>query len=193
MDVAIAIAISSAIVVLLVIIEIPVRSGAEMRNCFHSAFCTYFLLMLLCNGLATLLSYPAAVAAGLPGPLWLWAPVIGVFGFEAVIQRVNVTVYGENFLTIDRWISMARDHAVAKSNTTQAIAEQNSRQAIANVLLTIDPAVLDTHISHHLGADTLTQLNANAASTSVNAQLLKALTFADASPDAAKAVAHASE
>jgi hypothetical protein len=47
------------------------------------------------------------------------AALIGVFGFHGIIKNVNVSIYGKGFLTLDDWISKARDNAVAATNTAQ--------------------------------------------------------------------------
>ncbi len=57
------------------------------------------------------------------GPPWLWYAFIGVFAFEAILQQINVTIFDRNVLTINDWITKARDLAVQGAIKSVASAQ----------------------------------------------------------------------
>lgn len=66
------------------------------------------------------------------GPVWLWYSFIGVFGFEIIIQRINISIFDKGLLTVSDWITKAKNTSV--SATLERASELNlmEKQQLAN-------------------------------------------------------------
>lgn len=78
--------------------------------------------------------------------MWFWFAFVGVFGFEVLLQNINLTFADKGVLTISDWINEARDPAVAAAVRAQATWESNRGQALAARLKTLPEAELNAHL-----------------------------------------------
>lgn len=99
---------------LLATIEIARASGAGRSAMFRFPMLAYMLILALGNVFTTFLA-ASTLHDNSPStaPPWFWYVFIGVFGFEAILKRVNLTFSGIGVLSINDWITKARDSAVA--------------------------------------------------------------------------------
>lgn len=123
--------------ILLAFIEIASDSKTyNIRSYFTLLLIFYILIMCIGNILTTLIASNIlekyfTTGEGnvkgsftLIGPKWIWYAVIGVFGFEVIIQKINITIFDKGVLSINDWISKARNSAVAA--TLQKAVEMDS-------------------------------------------------------------------
>jgi len=111
-----------------------------------------------------------------------------VFGFEALLQRINVTFANQGVLTINDWISKARDGAVASAVESQVEAQTMREQQLAERLVqshAISDADLNTYVENWLGAGRVAELDRAAAACGANPRLMKALALATGAYDRA--------
>ncbi len=118
---------------------------------------------------------------------WFWFAFIGVFGFEALLQKINLTFDGKGVLTINDWIVKARNNAVASAIKAQADAEHERAQLLAQRLRTIPEDELNAHILTLLGKSPL-ELDNAARAAAANPILYKALALAYGVPERAAAI-----
>lgn len=134
-DLGIAIAFAVGLSLLIGVIELSYRSNAGLGACRSSAAVLYLLILSIGNAATTLLA--AVTTAGFfvsttttastpsqSAPLalpfrWFWYAFLGVFGFEALLQNMNLTFFGKGVLSISDWIGKARDNAVASAVVAQ--------------------------------------------------------------------------
>jgi hypothetical protein len=124
----------------------------------------------------------------IPGPMWFWYAFVGVFGFEVVLQNLNITFASRGVLTISDWISKARDQAVAEAIKRQTDAIAATAQRLASRLQTLPAADLNAHVLQLLGAQRLQEIETAAQQSGANASLAKGLALAYAAPVDAAAI-----
>src|SRR6266545_2847916 len=129
------------------------------------------------------------LGAKLPGPVWIWAAFLGVFGFQGILTRINVTVFGKGVLTIEDWIAKAEETAVARANEIYTDARFAQAQKTAGKLASLPEADLNAHVTTHLGIAVIAELEKAAKDAKANAALLKAQALASQKPNEAKAIA----
>lgn len=217
-DVFIAVPLAAVFTLLIALIEIAYQS--KVRHvfvwCFRIGFLLYLLVLLAGNVATTMAatsvlkpfidaSAAAPAQAGSqdePGfakqpapPLgtglpWFWYAFLGVFGFEAVLQRVNVTFANQGVLTINDWISKARDSAVASAIASQVEARTKREQQLADRLVAsnISDADLNTYVENWLGGGRVSELDQAAGACGANPRLMKALALATGAYDRAAAL-----
>lgn len=188
-DGGIAVSFAALLSLLISLIEIRFLSKAWLRSCVTgSAF--FYLLILLVGNTATTSFAAATISGKFPGLeyAWFWYAFVGVFAFEALLQNINLTFVGKGVLSINDWISKARDSAVASAIDSQANAGQKLAQQTADRLRTLSEQDLKTYVSTHLGGDRLTELESNAQAQSLDMRLLLALSLAYNAPEAAAAI-----
>jgi hypothetical protein len=181
---------------------IEVHSSAkvsELQSSFTPTFFVYVLVLLIGNiastlVAATIVTPPKAVAGQgsanvttqptnnaffALGPAAFWYAFLGVFAFEALLQRVNLTISNQPVLTIHDWITKAKDAAVAASIEKQASTEQQRVQDLARRLARqLTPAEMNTHVLNLLGVDKVAGLEQAATANNADLQLYKALALA---------------
>ncbi len=164
--------------VLIGLIEIRHRSGVRFRYLIpDSGFLTYLLILVIGNVVATLCA--TSVPAPSPDmPRWFWSAFVGVFAFEMIIQRLNVTFNGDGFLTVSDWINKARDSAVADAVVGANDRCEQDAQALARKLAAFTGPLLDTHVVSILGQSALDQMNAQIAAGNLDDGLYKGLALA---------------
>src|SRR5262249_41825222 len=82
----------------------------------------------------------------------LFSPFAGVFAFESVLKHANITVYGRGALTIEEWITKARDNAEARANAkeVQSITRERLDAAYKLKALPQSELTLQRHLIHFL-------------------------------------------
>lgn len=123
-----------------------------------------------------------------PGPIWMWAAFLGVFGFQGVLTRINITMFGQGVLTIEDWIKKAEEAAIASANESLTTTTFAEAERIAKLLAKLPASELNTHVATHLGSDVLQELETAAAANNADPELLKAKALASQKPREAKAV-----
>lgn len=121
---------------------------------------------------------------------WFWSVFIGVFAFEAILQRINVTFQDQGVLTINEWISIAHDNAVGDAIKLQVDLDYQQTQKLAKKLKTLPEVELNTQVITQLGEEKLDELNKKANRHQCDSSLAKALALALESPNQAKAIAN---
>jgi len=129
------------------------------------------------------------LGARLPGPVWIWAAFLGVFGFQGILTRINVTLFGKGVLTIEDWIAKAEEAAVARANEIYTDARFVEAQKTAGQLATLPEADLNAYVTTHLGIAVIAELEKAAKDAKANVALLKAQALASQKPNEAKAIA----
>ncbi len=123
----------------------------------------YSFIMLFGNILSTLLAEGIVESLDpgqggeklvLKGPVWVWYSAIGVFGFEAIIQKLNITIFDKGVLSINDWITKAKSSAVVATLEKAADLATYAEQDLANKLYgTLTGTELHTLVMGVLGAD----------------------------------------
>jgi hypothetical protein len=173
--------VSAAVLTLLIcIIEIPARSKAGFKACFLNwPFPVYAFILVVGNCVATLLS---SLFIKLPGQLIAYSAFLsaffGVFAFQVIMSNTNITFLGKGVLTIDDWISKARDYAIAAAIQQQTQSEDQAINATARELTVLDEGRLGTYMEAKLGAEDFAAINVAASRHGADAKLYKALAFA---------------
>lgn len=90
--------------------------------------------------------------------LWFWYSFLGVFGFEGVIQHINLTFRDNAILKIRDWINKARDFAIEKIVEKNLDAEKDAIETLSLNLRKLDQTELDTRVINILGEDRLAEL-----------------------------------
>ncbi len=112
---------------------------------------------------------------------WFWAAFLGVFAFESMLQRINVTFGNQGVLTINDWIAKARDGAIEATLAAKANAQMKSEQILATKLdqsTALDDSKLNSYVQSWLGPTRVTELEQLAATGHANPRLTKALALA---------------
>jgi hypothetical protein len=191
-DTAIAILIALIFTVLIVTIEVASQSKGSLKACFSAAFFLYFAILAVGNSVTTLLA--SVIAAGrLPNALITWFPFFyaffGVFAFEGVLGNTNLTIFDRGVLTIQDWISKARDPAIAKAISNNVRLNTNSANKAAQGLRQkLKEPELNTYIDQKFGPGTAAKLDDDANKSNSDRVLYKALEFAIKAPVETQAI-----
>lgn len=191
MDYAFGILISFLLTCILAYVEIIHESGKSGKALLCPETFAYLLVLALGNGISTLAA-PSILAASnlisqIQGPVWLWYGVIGVFGFNAIIRYINITLFDQGVLSINEWVSKSKENATAAVIEKSVDLEHAEAQQIAQQLKNLPEDELDAQISQVLGSDTLEELNSQSGNR-VNSRLLKALVLAQEETPQARAI-----
>jgi hypothetical protein len=123
---------------------------------------------------------------------WFWSAFLGVFAFEAILQRINITFFDKGVLTISDWISKARDGAVAAAVKSHATALVRREQLLADRIAAnsnLTDQNLNAHVHNLLGSGRVQELDQAAAASNANPRLIKALALAAGAYDRASTIA----
>jgi hypothetical protein len=129
----------------------------------------------------------APTASRLPYP-WFFFAFLGVFGFEAVLQNMNITFFNKGVLSINDWISKARDNAVAAAIESQTRGGFDAAQRAAGRLKDLPPKELKAHAINIIDVAMLAEITEKATQASADEALLIALALAFAAPDKVAAI-----
>jgi hypothetical protein len=182
------IALAIALVLSLLVVAIELSYEAKVsrpRAYLGGSFLVYLFIMAVGNSAATLLG-STIVSERLPPELARWSAFFfaffGVFAFEVIISRTNVTFFDKGVLTISSWISKARDTAVARAVSRNAQIERDGVESAAARLKKLPDAQLNTYLDTYLGAGTAAKLTLAATASGSDPQLYKALELANKKP-----------
>jgi hypothetical protein len=189
-NMAVAVLLATALSALIGIIETRFQSKADLASCLNSAVLLYLLILMVGNATTTLAASSTLTAAGIrfAGPEGFWWAVVGVFGFEAILQNLNVTFFNKGMLSINEWITKAREHAVATTIETYADSGRKREQALANQLQSVPESELNAHILEVFDAEILQRLEDAAKAGGANPRIYKALALARQKPERARAI-----
>ena len=162
------------------LIEISYKSKASFKACLWNwSFPVYLAIFILGNCVATLLS---ALFVKLPSQLAAYlaflSAIFGVFAFQVIMSNTNITFLGKGVLTIDDWISKARDQAVAAAIQTETQNADRARNAVASELEKLEEGRLDAYMDNKLGRTEFEAIAAAALKHGTNAILYKTQAFA---------------
>jgi hypothetical protein len=126
---------------------------------------------------------------------WPWeatvilSAFVGVFGFQAVIKNINISAYGKGFLTLDDWISKARDNAIADVLEQDTKRTAHRLATLAEGLRKLPTPTLNSLVVDILGHASVAEFEKKASDGNADAALIKA--YALARHDPVRAAAHA--
>ncbi len=185
MDLLYAVILAVVLTGLICLIETQRLSNASLGACLSLPFLFYSAIYIVGNTFSTLLAAPL-LADRLPASLAAWFPFFfafaGVFAFQGIVGNTNITVFGKGVLTIEEWISRARDVAAAAAVKAQLTRDDRSALRIANQLRQLPEDELNTYVSQFLGADIVPKLDAAAQQSHADSALYKALALAYEEP-----------
>ncbi|MBC6409647.1 MAG: hypothetical protein GDA42_04200 [Ekhidna sp.] len=167
-DVIVAIIVSSILTILLALIQISADSKSpDIRGTLTLSFAFYILVMMIGNIITTLLSVSIVDnymtkkddtneinQLFLIGPIWIWYSFFGVFGFEAIIQKINITFFNQGVLSINDWLTKAKRAATAA--TLEKVVElsfEHTQKLAKQLAETKDTSDIHTFALVKLGDD----------------------------------------
>ena len=210
-DLPLSVLIAIALSALIAAIELSRGTGLSLRRCITTSAALYFAILAIGNVATTLLASATlpnaavnlqtggtqAVAADPPtstsmsklaGLGWFWPAFIGVFAFEVLLQNLNISFLGRGVLSINDWISKAREIAVAEALKNNVARNTALAQELATKLARLDEATLNTHVTMLLGQEKLQELERIAENSKANPRLIKALALAQSSYEKASVI-----
>ncbi len=206
MNIAIAVILAIVFSFLVGLIQVKSDCGskASYRACVRTgSFLLYLLILIIGNTATTLLavatmgdisllrtpaltgqnrSETSSLIVDISNFKWFWYAFVGVFGFEILLKNLNVTFANRDILSINDWITKARDSAVQSALETQINLDEQASQKLAKRLQTLSIKELDTHIVNMFGQNVLKRLQSLAKKQKVDIKLIKALYLAKQEP-----------
>jgi hypothetical protein len=193
-DVQIALTVTFLLTFLICIIDLMHSSDASIFDLKNGSSFLYLIICLIGNWITTVFvlfgrvnalgDYPKLKSAldNLQNAsnftaLCLYS-FLGVFAFHAIFKNINVTFGGKGFLTLEDYISKARDSAIS-ATTESKLSNYNLKvQKVAQKLRRLTVLELNTHILQHLGQQRLNELDQIVAKQQTDEVFTKALAFA---------------
>jgi hypothetical protein len=169
-------------------IEVRFISKSDLRDQVSWSFAFYLALAIVGSTATTLLAEAVTKGKSLPGAAWFWYAFIGVFGFEAIIKRLNLTLFDAPALTISEWMEKARDGAVAQAIESSTNKAHARRQELAGRLRKLPDKDLRTYAVTHLGQEPVKTLEAATAASGTDLSLHFALALAGERANDAEAI-----
>lgn len=148
-DASLAVILSTILSFLLAIIQISGDAKTrDLRGVFTLSLMFYILIMIIGNVITTLAAasiidnYLKNIDEAnstnqlfLVGPIWLWYCFFGVFGFEAIIQKINITFFDQGVLSINDWLTKAKKSATAATLDKIVNLDFQDTQKLAHLLI----------------------------------------------------------
>lgn len=172
-------------------VDIQKSTNVRTRACHSGTFFLYVLMVIVGNSVTTFLALGILreqLPDGLQFMLPFFSPFAGVFAFESVLKHANITVYGKGALTIEEWITKARDNAEARANAKEVQLITREQLDAAYKLKELPENELNTHVAYYLGAQVIEQLEAAAQQAQADPALYKAMTLASDKPENVRAI-----
>lgn len=120
------------------------------------------------------------------GVRWFWYVFIGVFGFQGLIKRINITFADAGVLSIHDWIEKAKNIAAADAIESRVRADEARAAGYADVLKQLPIHELRAYLlASGMDASGIEQ---RAADAGADIALTLALEFAIAAPEKARAL-----
>nr|VFK09848.1 MAG: hypothetical protein BECKLPF1236A_GA0070988_1002811 [Candidatus Kentron sp. LPFa]VFK25698.1 MAG: hypothetical protein BECKLPF1236C_GA0070990_1002412 [Candidatus Kentron sp. LPFa] len=203
-----AVSVAALFSILLVVIDISRESPFSRAALLNGPVLLYLAIVIMGNMFSTMLApallAPAAVAdflANTPfaptipddscfdlSPRCFLLAIIGVFGFEIVLKKINVTFSDLGVLTLKEWIGLAKKAAVAHAVNVGAWERERKAQAVAQRAVTLSDEIINAYLIDLMGQQPLAQLEAAATAGNADPKLVKALALAKKSLAAASAI-----
>lgn len=174
------IAIASVLSILVAIIEIPWTSKTRLWSSLGTYFWVYLVILIVGNSMTTWVA-GAMIPKEWPIPACISGAFLGVFGFQVILKNMNLRVFDKGVLSIEDWISKARDLAVANAVHEHAVSKRQQEIKIAEKLK-VDPS-LNTYVTQFLGPGTVVELDALAEANGADKNLIKAFALAIQKPE----------
>lgn len=172
-------------------IEVPGESKAGLRASWGNGyFWTYFAILMTGNSAAGVLSFAfLPLSSGFDSFAPFLHAFVGVFAFQGIMSNTNATFLDKGVLTIDDWISKARELAVAGATQKQVRADQAARRRTGETPARMEEDKLKVYIDTHLGREAFEEICSAAETHGESAKLYKALEFVKRDPENAAAIA----
>ncbi|MFO1422140.1 MAG: hypothetical protein U1F70_00575 [Candidatus Competibacteraceae bacterium] len=175
---------------LIVAIQITQAAKTSLLAKIRATTFLYFLIVSVGNVFSTFLA-AAATSESIPAniaPAWFWYAFIGVFGFEAILKNINVTFANIGVLSINDWITKAKDIAVADAIDVEVSNNQKAAMTLAGRLQMLPNDQLNAHVVNILGTKQLHLLEAEATQAGADPKLVKGLALAKGNYKSALAI-----
>lgn len=184
---------SFLLTLVIVLIELAFKSKVQLRFYLTMSCLLYLAIVMVgccCTTLvAVVMIDPALAKDGYPGFKWFWCSIVGVFGFEVVVQNINLAFLDKGILNINVWIKKARDTAIASIIQYASDDGISERQRIAKKLTDKVNSRLHTYALEALGKNNYDRLVVLAKETgNVDEALFLALALTEKDPKKAKAI-----
>lgn len=167
-DLYIALILSGILSVLLSFIQITADTKKHIYKAYFTiTFFIYVIIMMIGNIITTLAgasiidNYVAqqdgmvqqeGSGLVLMGPIWIWYSIFGVFGFEAIVKQINITLFDKGVLSINEWVTKAKKSASAATlEKFSEIEIQNTRKLANELIAQIEITDLNTLATSLLG------------------------------------------
>ncbi len=172
---------AAALAIVVSAIQAPIELWRSNARIFwrRAPLWFYVLILALGNAFTTLLAasfFEDMVPNGFPPVVWYL--VLGVFGFEMVLKRINVTFSGVGVLSLSEWITKAKEAAIADLVEAGIDENQAKVQSLADRLKELPEADLNAHVVTILGKEMPHELEEAAKAGKADPSLVKALTLA---------------
>ena len=165
---------------LIVAIEITKSANSSLLGILRVSTLLYFVVAAVGNISTTALA-AATTSHQIPTnvvPDWFWYAFLGVFGFEAILKKVSLTFAGIGVLSINDWITKAKDSATADVIEAGVVFKEQRAQSLAMRLTQLSVTKLNAHVINILGAEQVAVLDSLATQCNADPQFLKALALA---------------
>ena len=169
-------------------------SGAEDRRISRESqlasfvtvpFFMYLAILTVGNSVSTVLaSVMLGEAWGESLGMWysLIYAFIGVFGFEAVISKMNVTVAEQKALTIYTWLREAEARTIGAVLEKQRELDERFKTDLIELLRLLEEEELDTFCTTYVGAEDLRKINNEVLSGRIDLRYVKAFVLVEHVP-----------
>jgi hypothetical protein len=118
---------------------------------------------------------------------WFWYAFLSVFGFEVLLQNISLTFAGKGVLSINDWITKARDSAEAAAIKAETESTHNQALNLAQKLKNLPEDQLNAYVLNMLDKS-VTELDEAARQANADARLYKALALAYGAPNKVAAI-----
>lgn len=116
---------TTGLTLLIALIRLLKDDDVKFLYLFNPRVLLYILILLVGNGATTLLAVTLTQKyfAGYPNFAWFWISFLGVFGFEAIIKNINISIFRTGVLTINDWIETAQELAVRSVRRSEHVRD----------------------------------------------------------------------
>ena len=165
---------------ILALIEIRTKSKAGFRACVGVHLLIYWALLGFGNVIATLIgyaslqnAYPQITSPPLSDYNYLIYAFVGVFGFEAILKQMNLTIFDHGVLTIQDWIMKASNTASGAAIEKQEKLRGQQEAKIIQYLMTLSEEDINTRVLNKFKDDTVRKLDEAAQQSAANKKQYK--------------------
>ena len=163
---------------LIVAIELTKAARSSLWGNIRSPTLVYFMIVTVGNVFTTFLAVASIENFPVSIPKGFGYAFVGVFGFEALLKNINLTFAGIGVLSIDDWITKAKDAAVADVIEADVLRKEMAAQRLAQRLRAFPTQELNAHVNDLLGNGQVQALEQEAQQANADPQFVKALALA---------------